>query len=82
MDLVVATVAPDIVTATSVKTVLEEAGIPVMLRAYGCSGWLVPGTPGGAGPLDVVVPADRLAEAEELITALEAGMDETGIDEG
>lgn len=71
MDLAVATIVPDIMTGTAVRTVLEEAGIPVMLRAYGSSGWLVPGTPGGAGPLDVVVPADRLAEAEELIAALE-----------
>ena len=82
MDLVVATVAPDIVTATSLKTLLEEAGIPVMLRGSGSSNWLVPGTPGGAGPLDVMVPQDRLAEAEELIAALEVGMDQTGADEG
>jgi hypothetical protein len=82
MDLVVATVAPDIVTATSVKTLLEEAGVPVMLRGSGSSNWLVPGTPGGAGALDVMVPQDRLAEAEELIAALEGGTDQTGADEG
>ena len=82
MDLVVATVAPDIVTATSVKTLLEEAGVPVMLRGSGSSNWLVPGTPGGAGALDVMVPQDRLVEAEELIAALEVGMDQTGADEG
>jgi len=77
MDLVVATIVPDIVTATSVKTLLEEAGIPVMLRGSGSSNWLIPGTPGGVGPLDVMVPRDRLAEAEELMAALQVG-DEVG----
>jgi hypothetical protein len=71
MDLVVATIAPDIVAATSLKTLLEEAGIPVMLRGSGSSNWLIPGTPGGMGPLDVLVPEDRLGEAEELIAALQ-----------
>jgi len=72
MDLVVATVLPDIVAASSVKAMLEQADIPVMLRGSGSTNWLIPGTPGGAGPLDVLVPADRLAEAEELIAELEA----------
>jgi hypothetical protein len=73
MDLVVAAVLPDIVAASSVKAMLEQADIPVMLRGSGSTNWLIPGTPGGAGPLDVLVPADRLAEAEELIAALEGG---------
>jgi hypothetical protein len=72
MDLVVAAVLPDIVAASSVKAMLEQADIPVMLRGSGSANWLIPGTPGGAGPLDVLVPADRLAEAEELIAELEA----------
>jgi siroheme synthase len=71
MDLVVVTVVPDIVSASSVKAMLEQADIPVMLRGSGSTNWLIPGTPGGAGPLDVLVPADRLAEAEELIAELE-----------
>jgi siroheme synthase len=73
MDLVVVTVVPDIVSASSVKAMLEQADIPVMLRGSGSTNWLIPGTPGGAGPLDVLVPEDRLAEAEELIAALEGG---------
>ena len=73
MDLVVVTVVPDIVSASSVKAMLEQADIPVMLRGSGSTNWLIPGTPGGAGPLDVLVPADRLAEAEELNAALEGG---------
>ena len=72
MDLVVVTVVPDIVSASSLKAMLEQADIPVMLRGSGSTNWLIPGTPGGAGPLDVLVPADRLAEAEELIAQLEA----------
>jgi hypothetical protein len=35
--------------------------------------WLIPGTPGAVGPLDVLVPADRVADAEELIADLEGG---------
>jgi hypothetical protein len=73
VDLVVATVAPDIVAATAVKAMLEQAGIPVMVRSSGSTNWLVPGTPGGVGPLDVLVPTERLAEAEELIADLEDG---------
>jgi len=72
VDLVVVTVLPDIVSASSVKAMLEQADIPVMLRGSGSTSWLIPGTPGGVGPLDVLVPADRLAEAEELIAQLEA----------
>jgi hypothetical protein len=81
MDLVVATVAPDIVSATSVKALLEQADIPVMLRGSGSTNWLIPGTPGGAGPLDVLVPEDRLAEAEELIARLEVPDEDDSEDE-
>lgn len=73
MGLAVATVLPDIVAATAVKAMLEQAGIPVMLRNSGSANWLVPGTPGGAGPLDVMVPAERLDEARELVAALVDG---------
>ncbi len=71
MDLAVAAVVPDIVTASAVKAMLEQAEIPVMLRGSGSANWLIPGTPGGSGPLDVMVPGERLAEARELIAALE-----------
>jgi siroheme synthase len=73
MELVVATVVPDIVAATAVKAMLEQAEIPVMLRGAGSTNWLVPGTPGGAGPLEVMVPEERLADAQELIALLEEG---------
>lgn len=72
MALAVATVLPDIVAATAAKAMLEQAGIPVMLRGSGSTNWLIPGTPGGAGPLDVMVPEERLAEARELLAELEA----------
>jgi len=75
MDLVVAAVLPDVVTASSVKAMLEQADIPVMLRSSGSTSWLVPGTPGGTGPLDVMVPQRCLAEAREVIAALD-GEDE------
>lgn len=73
LDLAVATVAPDIVAASMVKAMLEQADIPVMLRGSGSTDWLIPGTPGGSGPLEVIVPRERLTEARELIGELEAG---------
>ena len=73
MDLVVAAVVPDIVVASTLKTMLEQADIPVMLRSAGSVNWLVPGTPGGVGPLEVMVPEELLADARELIAELEDG---------
>jgi hypothetical protein len=73
MDLVVAVVVPDIVVAATLKTMLEQADIPVMLRSAGSVNWLVPGTPGGVGPLEVMVPEELLADARELIAELEDG---------
>lgn len=70
VGVVVVTVVPDIVAATAAKAMLEQAGIPVMLRASGSVSWLIPGTPGGAGPLDVLVPGERLAEAREIVADL------------
>ena len=64
MDLKQATTAADIVTASVIKGMLESAGIPVRVRSAGSAGWLFPGTPGGGGPVDVLVPADCLAEAQ------------------
>ncbi len=54
---------------------LDQAEIPVMLRSAGSANWLVPGTPGGSGPLEVLLPAERLEEARELIDALQAGQE-------
>jgi hypothetical protein len=76
MDLVVVTVLPDIVSATAVKAMLDQAEIPVMLRSAGSANWLIPGTPGGAGPLEVMVPAERLDEARRLVSQLEGGTDD------
>lgn len=70
------TTAPDIVVAALIKGRLEEAGIPVMLRSHGASGWLFPGTPGSGGAVDLLVPAVRGDEAREIVTALESGRDE------
>jgi hypothetical protein len=76
MDLVVVTVMPDIVSATAVKAMLDQAEIPVMLRSAGSANWLIPGTPGGAGPLEVLVPAERIEEARRLVAELEGEADD------
>jgi len=31
-------------------------------------GWLFPGGPSGFGPVDILVPADRLEEAEQILS--------------
>lgn len=80
LDLAAAAVLPDIVAATAAQAMLEQAGIPVMVRSFGSTDWLIPGGPGGAGPLEVMVPRERLAEARELIDALEAGLGEAEAD--
>ena len=76
MTLVVVGVFPDIVSATAIKAMLDQAEIPVMLRSAGSANWLVPGTPGGSGPLEVLVPAERLEAARDLIDALRSGQEE------
>jgi len=68
MELRTATTAHDNVAACIVKGMLEAAGIPVMLRlADSGAGWEFPATMGGPGPVDVLVPAERLDEARRLI---------------
>ena len=74
MKLETAITTPDSVVASIIQGMLESAGIPVMLRGSGSSSWLFPGTPGGMGPVDVLVPADRLAEAKALIAEAQAGL--------
>jgi hypothetical protein len=66
------TTAGDSVVAEVVRGLLESEGIPVMLRAYGPAGWLFPGTPGGLGAMDVLVPEERVDEARELLRIAEA----------
>ena len=73
MDLKKATTVAGIVTATAIKGMLESAGIPVLTRSAGSAGWLFPGTPGGGGAVDVLVPAECLREAQALIAAAEEG---------
>jgi hypothetical protein len=74
------TTAADSVGAAVIKGLLEGEGIPVMLRAYGSAGWLFPGTPGGLGPMDVLVPEGRLDEARRLLAATAAVADMAGIE--
>ena len=58
--------------ADALKGALEEAGIPAMTRAEQHSSWLFPGAGGGLGPVEVLVGADRLSEAQSVLAALEA----------
>jgi hypothetical protein len=68
VELVRATTAHDNVAACIIQGMLETAGIPVMLRlADSGAGLEFPATMGGPGPVDVLVPADRLDEARRLI---------------
>jgi hypothetical protein len=66
------TTAGDSMAAAVIKGLLEAEGVPVMLRAYGSAGWLFPGTPGGLGAMEVLVPADVLDEARRLLGEAEA----------
>lgn len=75
------TTTGDSVAAAVIKGLLEAAGVPVLLRAYGSAGWLFPGTPGGLGAMDVLVPADQLDEARRLLVAAEAGAENAAEDE-
>jgi hypothetical protein len=73
VELKKATTVAGIVPAAAIKGMLESAGIPVLMRSAGSAGWLFPGTPGGGGAVDVLVPAECLAEAQGLIAAAERG---------
>lgn len=69
MRLEPVTTAADSVAAVVIKGLLDAAGIPVMLRAYQSAGWLFPGTPGSLGAMEVLVPAERLDEARQVLAA-------------
>jgi hypothetical protein len=73
VELKKATTVAGIVSASAIKGMLESAGIPVLMRSAGSAGWLFPGTPGSGGAVDVLVPAECLAEAQGLIAAAEEG---------
>jgi hypothetical protein len=66
------TTSADSVAATVIKGLLEEAGIPVMLRAYQSAGWLFPGTPGSLGAMEVLVPGECLERARRTLAEAEA----------
>ncbi|MBM3147827.1 MAG: DUF2007 domain-containing protein [Actinobacteria bacterium] len=65
------TTSADSVAAAVVRGLLEEAGIPVMLRAYQSAGWLFPGTPGSLGAMEVLVPDVRLEQARRVLAEAE-----------
>jgi hypothetical protein len=64
-----AVTAGDSLEAEMIKGMLETAGIPVMLQGTNI-GFRRLGSVAG-GPVDVVVPAERLAEARELLEEAE-----------
>lgn len=68
LDLRVVTTTPDGMLAAVLRERLESAGIPTMARSYGAGGWLFPGGPSGFGPVDILVPASRLEEAEQILS--------------
>jgi hypothetical protein len=56
-------------TAGVVKSMLESAGIPVLLQPKhaAISLFMFPGTGGGPGPVDVFVPAECATDAAALL---------------
>jgi hypothetical protein len=58
-------------TADTIRGALEDAGVPAMTRPEQHGGWLFPGSGGGLGLVAVLVAPDRLAEAREILAALE-----------
>jgi hypothetical protein len=66
-DLRVVTTTADGMTAAIIQGRLEAEGIPSMLRPAGLSSWLFPGGPSGFGAVDILVPANRLDEATQVL---------------
>lgn len=69
--LVVVTMVMGTFAADVIKAALEDAGIPAVTRGEQHSSWLFPGSGGGLGLVQVLVEADRLDEAREVLAALE-----------
>lgn len=68
--------AAGMLQANLVKAMLEAAGLPVLV--YGESAATVYGfTVGDMGRVELWVPADRLAEAEEIVADFEKSGDES-----
>jgi hypothetical protein len=57
--------------ADTIRGALEDVGVPAMTRPEQHGGWLFPGSGGGLGLVAVLVAPDRLAEAREILAALE-----------
>jgi hypothetical protein len=78
------TITGDAVEAEMIKGLLEANGIPTFLHASGARvdgfelafGMTARGTTGG--PQDVMVPADRVEEATEVLAAVALSEDEPG----
>jgi hypothetical protein len=73
MDLIKVATVHDPGIAAVVKSMLESAGIPVLLQSENApiSLLLFAGTGGGPGPVDIMVPAECAADATVLIAAAE-----------
>jgi hypothetical protein len=63
--------APDGVIGAIMAAALESAGIPVALRSVG-AGWAFPGAQANAGPVEVLVPAQCVADAKAILAAAES----------
>jgi hypothetical protein len=71
-ELVKVAEAPNGVAGSILAGALESAGIPVLVRG-GHAGWLYPGAVGGLGPVDLLVPARFVADAQAILAGLDAG---------
>ncbi len=65
-DLKVVCTASGEMEAEGIRSALEAAGIPVMLK-YEAAARYYPVTVDGLGAVEVVVPADRLEEARTIL---------------
>lgn len=63
--------------ANLIKSLLEAAGITVLLSAES-AGAVIGLTMGALGTVDVWVPSERLAEARQMIAQVESAGDEVG----
>jgi hypothetical protein len=59
------------VAAAALEGALRAEGIPAMTRGEQHTAWLFPGASGGLGPVDVLVPDERLEEARAVLAAFE-----------
>jgi len=69
---VVVASAPDGVIGAIMAAALESAGVPVAIRSVG-AGWLYPGAQTNAGPVELLVPVECVADARTILAAEEGG---------